>query len=92
MSQNRKIWIGQLDIRYLAAKDKNAGRIQLAIAVLLQLLLQLKKICVAFKGTLWELLRCIRTTLVRESLYSSGPPDGCRWRSATADQSAAIPL
>jgi putative transposase len=75
-------WLkGHLNIRHLAVKSPNAVKVQLAIAVLVQLLLQLKKIKEKFSGTLWELLRLIRTTLVRESLIHSQPPDGCRWKS-----------
>lgn len=84
-------WLkGHLDIRYLSTKNTNAVRIQLAIAVLLQLLLQLKKIIDQFAGTLWELLRKMRTTLVRKSLCASGSPPECRWRSPVDAGSAAV--
>lgn len=85
-------WLkGHLDIRYLESKDTNAVRIQLAAAVLTQLLLQLKKIVEQYKGTLWELLRLIRTNLIRESLSKRENPDDCRWKSASskAHESAA---
>jgi IS4 transposase len=76
-------WLkGHLDVRYLAPKNKNAIKIQLAMAVLLQLLLQLKKIVTRYQGTLWTLLRGLRTSLIRESLANSDPPEGCRWKSA----------
>mgnify|MGYP001588234562 CR=1 FL=1 len=75
-------WLkGHLDIRRLPTKTKNAVRTMLAAAVLFQLLLQLKKIIDKFKGTLWDLLRSIRSALTRKCLVDSGPPDGCRWRS-----------
>lgn len=77
-------WLkGHLDIRYLESKDTNAIRIQLAVAVLTQLLLQLKKIAEQYQGTLWELLCMIRTDLIRESLSQRCNPDDCRWKSAT---------
>jgi len=77
-------WLkGHLDIRYLGSKNKNAVRVQLAAAVLTQLLLQLKKISEQYRGTLWELLRSIRTHLIKQSLSQSDFPDGCRWKSAT---------
>jgi hypothetical protein len=76
-------WLkGHLDIRYLPVKNSNAVKTQLAVAVLIQLLLQLKKIVTKFDGTLWEMLRKIRATVNRKILAASGPPEGCRWRSA----------
>lgn len=78
-------WLkGHLDIRYLEPRNTNAIKVQLAAAVLTQLLLQLKKIRDGFEGTLWELLRSIRSELIGKSLSGCGAPDGCRWRSATA--------
>lgn len=77
-------WLkGHLDIHYLDSKNTNAVRVQLAVAVLTQLLLQLKKMIQCYAGTLWELLRSIRTTVLRESLSRSDVPDDCHWRSAT---------
>jgi putative transposase len=77
-------WLkGHLDIRYLAAKNPNAVKIQLAVAVLLQLLLNLKKMVTRFIGTLWDLLRKIRSSLNRQTLCESGAPDGCRWKEPT---------
>jgi len=70
---------GHLDVRYLPVKNKNAVKVQLAIAVMIQLMLQMKKIKDRFQGTLWELLRSIRTELARQTLILSGSPDGCRW-------------
>ena len=80
-------WLkGHLDIRRLPTKTKNAVRTMLAAAVLFQLLLQLKKISDKFQGTLWELLRQIRSAVILKSLLDTGPPDGCRWsRTAGAD-------
>lgn len=77
-------WLkGHLDIRYLESRDTNAVRIQLAAAVLTQLLLQLKKISEKYDGTLWELLCSIRTELIRESLSRRDSPGDCRWKSAS---------
>ena len=77
-------WLkGHLDIRRLPTKTKNAIRTMLAAAVLFQLLLQLKKITDKFQGTLWDLLRVIRSATIRKSLVDTGPPDGCRWNGRT---------
>jgi len=76
-------WLkGHLDIRYLPTRTINAVKTQLAVAVLVQLLLQLKKLVDGLDGTLWEMLREIRVALIRKIVASSGPPDGCRWSSA----------
>ena len=73
-------WLkGHLSIRRLPTKTSNSIKTQLAVAVLVQLLLQLKKILDQFKGTLWQLLRSIRTGLNHRILADSGPPTGCRW-------------
>lgn len=73
-------WLkGHLDIRRLPTRTKNAVKTQLAVAVLVQLLLQLKKILDKFEGTLWELLRSIRTQLLQKVLAISEPVDDCRW-------------
>jgi putative transposase len=74
-------WLkGHLDIRYLAVKNTNSVKIQLAIAVLTQLLLQLGKLKTGFKGTLWQLLRKIRASLTQQIFSTSGSTDGCRWK------------
>src|SRR5665213_799078 len=74
-------WLkGHLNIRYLPAKKPNSIKTQLAIAVLLQLLLQFKKITARYRGTLWQLLRKIRTTLQREGLVGIEVPPDCRWK------------
>lgn len=76
-------WLkGHLDIRRLPTKTPNATKTQLAVAVLVQLLLQLKKMIDNFTGTLWEVLREIRTATIQKILADCGPPDGCRWNSA----------
>ena len=76
-------WLkGHLKIRYLPIKSVNGAQTQLAIAVLTQLLLQLKKILSHYQGTLWELLREIRLSYLRKTLDTVGPPDGCRWKLA----------
>lgn len=73
-------WLkGHLNIRRLPTKTINAIKTQLAVAVLVQLLLQLKKIVDKFKGTLWELLRAVRATLNWKGLSGCDSPPGCRW-------------
>ncbi len=73
-------WLkGHLDIRRLPVKNTNAVKIQLAVAILVQLLLQLKKLVLNFQGTLWELLRKMRATATRQILAASAKADGCRW-------------
>jgi hypothetical protein len=76
-------WLkGHLNIRQLASRNKNAAKSQLAVAVLVKLLLQLKKITDKLTETLWEILRTIRGVLARTSLVHSQIPDGCRWKTA----------
>lgn len=66
-------WLkGHLGIRYFASKNPNAIRIQLAVAVLVQLLVQLHRMEQKYKGTLWECLRGVRMNLVRQALMGSG--------------------
>jgi hypothetical protein len=73
-------WLkGHLGIRYLPTKTPNSIQTLLATSVLFQLLLQLKKIIDGFQGTLWELLRDIRTTFIHKSLIESDSPGDCRW-------------
>ena len=74
---------GHLDVRRLASKTTNSVKVQLAIAILVQLLLQLKKIVTSFSGTLSELLYRIRASLVYKSLCTICPPPGCRWAAAS---------
>lgn len=80
-------WLkGHLDVRYLPTKTPNAVKTQLAVAVLVQLLLQLKRLIEKYQGTLWELLRDIRTAFIQKILAGCGPPDGCRWSKAATAQ------
>lgn len=73
-------WLkGHLDIRYIPVKNQNAVKIMLASAVLVQLLLQLKKITENFKGTLWALLSRIRNDYLIKGLDSCDSPGDCRW-------------
>lgn len=66
-------WLkGHLNIRYFASKNPNAIKIQLAIAVLVQLLVQLHRIEQKYPGTLWECLRALRMHFVRQALTESG--------------------
>jgi putative transposase len=81
-------WLkGHLDIRYLAIQNSNGVKIQLAIAVLVQLLLQLKKLNIQFKGTVWELLRNIQTSYISKALSSKGFSNGCRWKDPPVKES-----
>ena len=74
-------WVkGHLDIRYLSVKNTNSVKTQLAVTVLVHLLLQLKKLSSGYSGTLWELLRKIRTNQTRSFLAESFVPEGCRWK------------
>jgi hypothetical protein len=67
-------WLkSHLNIRYLSVKNVNAVKVQLAMAILVQLLLRLKKTLENYDGTLWELLRTMRTTILREILIYRGP-------------------
>lgn len=75
-------WLkGHLNIRYLPVKSSNAVKIQLAVSVLIQLLIQLQKTIQHFSGTQWQLLRRIRTLAIRKGLVNTSVPVGCRWRS-----------
>ena len=75
-------WLkGHLDVRRLPAKTTNAIRTMLAAAVLFQLLLQMKKITDKFQGTLWDLLRALRSCVLQKTLLDIGPPEGCRWNA-----------
>ncbi len=84
-------WLkGHLDIRRLPVKNTNAVKVQLAIAVLVQLLLQLRKLTMGFSGTLWQLLRKIRTSTIRQILAASAKADGCRWSAAAPGHEQAL--
>jgi hypothetical protein len=66
-------WLkGHLNIRYLAVRNPNAVRIQLTIATLTQLLIQLYKQITKSSGTLWECLRALRAQIARQGLKMSG--------------------
>lgn len=75
---------GHLDIRKLALKTTNSVRIQLAVAILTQLLLQLKKIVSHYSGPISQLLYKIRGYLAFQALSITGAPVGCRWTPAIA--------
>lgn len=75
-------WLkGHLNIRYFSVKNVNAVKILLTIAILVQLLVQLLKMITKFKGSLWECLRKLRTSLLRESLSALGFCPDCRWNA-----------
>lgn len=57
-------WLkGHLNIRYFSAKTTNAIRVHVAVAVLVQLLVQLDRLKKHAPGTLWDHLRRIRVAL-----------------------------
>lgn len=83
-------WLkGHLNIRYLPTRTPNSVQIQIAMALVVQLLLQLKKIIEKDKGTLWEILRRLRLQAARESLFNSNVPADCRWKMPSKAQSRA---
>ena len=76
-------WLkGHLDIRYIPVKNPNAVKIMLTTAVLVQLLLQLKKITEGFIGTLWALLSKVRSDHQKKGLDSCDSPGDCRWNTS----------
>jgi putative transposase len=63
-------WLkGHLKIRALEVRNTNAIRIQLTIAVLVQLLIGLYRILTKDSGTLWECLRKLRMSWLKAALY-----------------------
>lgn len=80
-------WLkGHLNIRYFAAKNRNAIMTQMAVAVLVQLLVQLFKLETKTKSTQWECLRFIRMALIRKSLENSGLQHYDRWKPLSMDR------
>jgi putative transposase len=62
-------WLkGHLNIRYLPVRNPNALKIQLAVAVLVQLLLQLYRIKNKPNATQWEVLRELRSQILQRGL------------------------
>jgi hypothetical protein len=62
-------WLkGHLGIRTLDARNTNAIKVQLAIGVLVQLLIQLHRMLKKFPGTLWEYLRILRTQWTKSAI------------------------
>lgn len=83
-------WLkGHLDIRRLPVKTTSTVKVMLAVAVLFQLLLQLKKLTDQFNGTIWALLRLVRSCAIQKTLIDTGPQDGCRWTSASVAKNTA---
>lgn len=80
-------WLkGHLGIRRLPERKSNGVEIRLAAAVLLQLLLRLQKEILKYDGTLWELLRSIRTQATRQTVAQQQDPGTYRRkRSSAAD-------
>ncbi len=86
-------WLkGHLNIRYLPLKTTNGVKIQVATALLLQLLLQLKRITKNIDFTPWEILRASRIAIVRQSLSQGFAPADCRWSRAVDPPSAVWQL
>jgi len=64
-------WLkGHLKIRYLEPRNPNAIKIQLTIAILVQLLVKLYQLQFRFKGTLWDCLRFLRIALAQRGIQS----------------------
>jgi hypothetical protein len=83
-------WLkGHLNIRYFPVRNVNAVKILMSIAVLVQLLVRLYKLVTDFRGTLWEALRHLRTSVLRQSLTALGFCPGCRWTVASTAESTA---
>ena len=79
-------WLkGHLHVRRFAVKNRNAMKTQMAIAVLVQLLIQLYRIQNKFPGTLWECLRGLRMNLAKHGLGVSGLHDYDRWKAAPSN-------
>jgi hypothetical protein len=83
-------WLkGHLNIRYLPTRTPNSVQVQLAVALIVQLLLQMKKIMEQSQNTLWEILRELRMSAARRTLINSDVPVDCRWRTKTRARSIA---
>src|ERR1700733_6788269 len=78
-----------LNVRYLPTRTPNSVQVQLAVALIVQLLLQMKKIVEQSQNTLWEILRELRMSAARRALIASDVPADCRWRTKTRARSAA---
>lgn len=66
-------WLkGHLKIRHLTVKSPNAIKVQIAVAILVQLLLKLKQILEEIDDSLWRLLETIKSTLICEGLANTG--------------------
>lgn len=80
-------WLkGHLKIRHLNVKSPNAIKVQLSIAILVQLLLKLKQIIEKSKGSLWNLLSSIKSELIRVGLNSTGFQEVCAAKPLTKDR------
>ena len=76
-------WLkGHLHVRRFAVKNRNAMKTQMAIAMMVQLLIQLYRIQNKFTGTLWDCLRDLRVNLAKHGLGVSGLRDYDRWKVA----------
>ncbi len=83
-------WLkGHLNIRYLPTRTPNSVQVQLAVALLVQLLLQLKKIVEQSLSTTWEILRQFRMSAGHGSLFFNEAPADCRWSTLSKARSTA---
>jgi len=79
-------WLkGHLNVRYFAAKNPNSIRVHVAVAVLVQLLVQLHRLKNSLPGTLWEALRRLRTELWEKGLLNLASAGVAPARSASGN-------
>lgn len=68
-------WLkGHTKMRYLPFKNPNAIKVQLAVIVLVQLLIQLYRTLSRFKCTLWECLRALRSYFIQNGISRAHAP------------------
>lgn len=76
-------WLkGHLNVRYFAAKNTNSIRVYVAVAVLVQLLVQLYRLKSSLPATLWEVLRRLRTELWERGLINMASTDAPSLRAS----------
>lgn len=66
-------WLkGHLKIRHLNVKSPNAIKVQIAVAILVQLLLKLKQVIDQCEGSQWDIMSSVRSVLLCEGLNNTG--------------------
>lgn len=66
-------WLkGHLKVRHLNVKSPNAIKVQIAVAILVQLLLKLKQIIERCDGSQWDIMCAVRSALLCEGLNNTG--------------------